>query len=454
MQSLTRIRFITTLSLMLITFYQLPKCQSPMVVTRIYTDYHGWWDSGNLPGVTPDTSHVLLGFEINNITYSTGVDDAKLSAHSIVFNPQKYNSLPVSSSISPQYIGVGYRYGGPGNVLPIPVNFTNPSIYLTDGTHGLDLGTALYNSIGTITYQVPFFNPNSIGDGIPDILITQMGQPSSQTSDEFSFLDTNNQIMGTTLPIIFSSVGTTGKNLLKFYTVLGNSYNSSLSKTTRDIRIVGYDFSDFGITATNYTQIGYFLQKLSGESDQAFIAYNKSSISVLPVEFKDFTAEIDSYENVNLKWSTASEKNNAYFTIDKSKDGHNWKIVTEVKGAGNSSTTKDYEAIDQRPFEGISYYRLLQTDFDGKIKYFPIIRSIDNTYKGKHNIFPNPTENTLHITGSIKPLIIEVIDAQGRVLISKKISISDSENSLDVSILEQGVYYLKIDTQILRFLKI
>ena len=66
--------------------------------------------------------------------------------------------------------------------------------------------------------------------------------------------------------------------------------------------------------------------------------------------------------NVLLNWSTASETNNDYFTIERSIDGINFRSVLTKRGAGNSTSRRNYEAIDDNPIEGQSYYRLKQTD--------------------------------------------------------------------------------------------
>ena len=91
-------------------------------------------------------------------------------------------------------------------------------------------------------------------------------------------------------------------------------------------------------------------------------------ISPLPIELLSFEA-ICNNNSVNLLWSTASEKNNDYFTIERSSDGITFQTVLTVKGAGNSNQVINYSAIDEKPIDGIAYYRLKQTDYDGKFEY-------------------------------------------------------------------------------------
>lgn len=96
----------------------------------------------------------------------------------------------------------------------------------------------------------------------------------------------------------------------------------------------------------------------------------------LPIELLYFKGSKYNSDNI-LHWSTASEDNNDYFTIEKTKDGMAWEIIDKEPGAGNSSNQLYYSSVDENVESIINYYRLKQTDYDGKFKYSDII-SIDN----------------------------------------------------------------------------
>ncbi len=84
----------------------------------------------------------------------------------------------------------------------------------------------------------------------------------------------------------------------------------------------------------------------------------------LPIELLSFEAK--KYQNnVKVNWKTASEINNDYFTVERSRDGENFDSVSEVDGAGNSTHTISYFLIDTDYYNGINYYRLRQTDYNG-----------------------------------------------------------------------------------------
>lgn len=84
----------------------------------------------------------------------------------------------------------------------------------------------------------------------------------------------------------------------------------------------------------------------------------------LPIHLLSFTGE-KVRDDVRLRWSTATEENNDYFTILRSKDGVNFEEVTRVPGSGTSESVREYEEYDRHPYAGLNYYRLLQTDYDG-----------------------------------------------------------------------------------------
>jgi len=271
----------------------------PKRITKIYTSYGGLWQSGTSTApnpIRPDNSHNLLAFSWEGNTYSTGVDDAKLIANSIPFTagifkalPTTYNPATVSSST---FIGVGTQYGGNGDVTPVPVD-NNLSKYLLDGSSGLDLGTAIFNlpASGQIVFDVSSINPASIGDGIPDLIVTQVGDISNVV-DKFSFRRNNGTIVGNEYNVDFGTVTDLGWANWKFYNanVTPPVYNSGTSSNpARRIRLLALDWSELGLTTTNITQVANFTQIFSGQSDMAFTAYNTASITLkVPVSGQIF----------------------------------------------------------------------------------------------------------------------------------------------------------------------
>jgi autotransporter-associated beta strand protein len=121
------------------------------------------------------------------------------------------------------------------------------------------------------------------------------------------------------------------------------------------------------LTWTNLTTFSLF----GAAGDQAVL---------LPIDLLNFNGEISTSANL-LTWSTLSEINNDYFTIEKTIDGILFEIVGIVNGSGNSNEFNEYQLLDNSAREVINYYKLSQTDFDGKTKSFDMI-AIDNSKKG------------------------------------------------------------------------
>lgn len=171
----------------------------------------------------------------------------------------------------------------------------------------------------------------------------------------------------------------------------------------------------------------------------------------LPIELLSFEANVNENQ-VDLKWMTASELNNDYFTVERSLDTKNWEEIIFVSGATNSNQIIEYFDIDHNPIEGLSYYRLKQTDFNDDHTYSNIVPvkfvNPNNLYEGRISLFPNPVSygNTVNVEIENilgKELLISLRDTKGiefytKILIDIKdgalVAISIRDN------LPKGVY--------------
>jgi hypothetical protein len=137
----------------------------------------------------------------------------------------------------------------------------------------------------------------------------------------------------------------------------------------------------------------------------------------LPIELLSFDAIIDN-NSVIITWSTAAEINNDFFTIEKSKDLINWEIASTIDGAGNSNQVLNYEFVDNFIEEGIWYYRLKQTDFDGKYEYFSPV-AIEVLFRDELQIIQAHNYNNsiqIHIKTSGKKAKLMIHDMHGRII--------------------------------------
>ncbi len=168
-----------------------------------------------------------------------------------------------------------------------------------------------------------------------------------------------------------------------------------------------------------------------------------------PIELLEFKASIYN-EYVKLIWTTSTEQNNDYFTIEHSVNGVYFDEIANINGAGNSNKIISYEFIDNNS-QSVSYYRLKQTDYDGKYTYSEIIIvnrsskdvSIINSNDRLSVIIPD-----IYIGGSI-----EIIDLSGRIIEKKDIT-DDSMSFNNLSTKASGsVFIVKVQNRDSVFIK-
>ncbi|MBL1231201.1 MAG: T9SS type A sorting domain-containing protein [Flavobacteriales bacterium] len=171
----------------------------------------------------------------------------------------------------------------------------------------------------------------------------------------------------------------------------------------------------------------------------------------LPINLVYFDALVIE-KTVLLTWVTASEINNDYFTIERSVDTKIWETVLIINGAGNSSQIIEYTETDFNPISGVSYYRIKQTDFDGRFEYFNIVPVKYNTSieEDEINIFPNPANQGGNISinhnfNSTDKVLVVLRDLQGKEFYSKVHIKINKDELVGVPIdyeIPKGIYFI------------
>jgi hypothetical protein len=210
-----------------------------------------------------------------------------------------------------------------------------------------------------------------------------------------------------------------------------------------------------GINGPTYNAGAFLTGSItSSSSPTAFNSFSTFTLgdklngaNVLPIGLVDFTAVADN-NLVNLQWTTSSESNNSYFTIEKSQDAVNFvfvgKISTQAPG-GNSSTPLNYESQDPNPYTGVSYYRLKQTDLDGNDKYSAIV-AVDFVKKQSLVVYPNPTKGAIYVTGvdvNTTNLLFQWYDLTGKLLSQGTAPVLGGLANLNTNF-KNGMYLLKL----------
>lgn len=269
-------------------------------VTDVITDFGGYWNTNTTQNnsVYPNNAHHLIGFKYGGVIRSTGVNDAALSANGVGFTAGNYRALPAilngSSSGGSLYIAAASKMDG----NTAAALYTHPSIkdltiqnVLSDGLNGLNLGTGYTNLpiAASTSFDITSILVDKIADQEPDIIITQIADPSTSAFDTYKFVDAGGATVGNQIQVDLSKVSPLGTYYLDLYTVPA-SVSFSIAKptgafqtnATRQIRFIAFRLADFGINAGNYSQIRNLQILPSGVSDCAFVAYNANAINVPP----------------------------------------------------------------------------------------------------------------------------------------------------------------------------
>lgn len=173
----------------------------------------------------------------------------------------------------------------------------------------------------------------------------------------------------------------------------------------------------------------------------------------LPVEMKSFDL-VANYDYVEVKWSTASELNNDFFTVEKRfEDAESFVPVAEVTGAGTTNRETRYRIEDYSVSPGTWYYRIKQTDYDGTFTY-SVVKSVVVSGQGFWQVYPNPSDGTsfsmkLTATELNKPLLVSVVDVQGKVVYTEKVQVTSLNEEIKLpSRLSNGIYVVIIQSPV------
>lgn len=209
----------------------------------------------------------------------------------------------------------------------------------------------------------------------------------------------------------------------------------------------------------NYTdqKCSHFISFLSSPANET-LADNAATSSFqtavngpLPVGLLNFDARLEGkgYDaKVDLRWTTTSEVDASHFIVERSQNALDWTEVTSVSAQGNTNTNTDYQAADEKPLAGKSFYRLKQIDRDNSFAHSGV-RVINNEVEARVNIYPNPTSDQLNVQFSLEKdaqIEIKLLTVDGRV--AKSILFNGKPGSqvseLNIGELANGVYEVNI----------
>lgn len=160
----------------------------------------------------------------------------------------------------------------------------------------------------------------------------------------------------------------------------------------------------------------------------------------LPVEWLEFDVARQDATTADVLWSTASEKNNEKFLVQKSTDNQKYEVIGEVIGGGTTSKVSRYSFTDYDVHEGVNYYRLVQIDFDGK-QGISDVKVLENKIRAELIAYPNPSKGRVLLGGAGSYTDLNIFDISGMDVTG---NVSVQGNTLDFGGLTAGVYIVQV----------
>jgi hypothetical protein len=187
-----------------------------------------------------------------------------------------------------------------------------------------------------------------------------------------------------------------------------------------------------------------------GTSNQTYYYYDDFSVALftpLPIELVGFEANCIDGKTM-LNWSTSSELNNDYFTVETSDDGVEYNRLLEIPGAGNSNQLNHYYATVHPTGSAEKYFRLSQTDYDGvSTTYAPIVSICNEQTIDCPLAYFDGSDCMVKLTsGKTDMYTITIMDCKGSMILSESHRLEKGQHELRFpgAQLSSGVYIVQV----------
>lgn len=395
-------------------------------------------------GDLSDGDYTSLGTKENaNASFGTAIDVIE-----ILYYPDNANNQ--------LYLGVkGKLNTGSNDGIGVFVNFTETTgiaagnnLGFSGAGHYMDGQGGGTNDDFKADFEVDYMFAMNPGGGTTSVfldaaeVVGATGTDFIGTANQSGGTATDNDVFGTgaSATYAFNNGGGAdqGFEIVIDYAALGITDASEIEVMAFVVSESGF-FSDVTVPGNVTSGNMGFNADFSTEPGGAY----HTSLAPLPVELSYFEAiPNQNTQSVAVEWITISEKDNAFFALERSVNGLEFDKIATIEGIGNSFERQEYSYLDETPNKGINYYRLRQVDEDGTSNYSQVLSvELQST---EISVFPNPVGAELSVR--LSEMIsggISFFNAQGQLVDYRRIV---EEQSFEVSMekLTPGIYFYNI----------
>ena len=307
-----------------------------------------------------------------------------------------------------------------------------------------------------MTSTSAFTFPTGKNGRYQSVAVTPASAVSVTFRAEYFDATTNNSPCGTGInhvsQVEYHQVDRTSGSTNAYVTLSWGTQSKVDGSALADLRVArwnGTQWEDKGQASVSGTSSSGTIKSNLVTSFSPFKLASATSSNPLPVNLISFSAEVVK-ESVQLNWETASEINNDYFSVERSNDGITFEELDQVAGNGNSNVPINYSFLDAHSFNGISYYRLKQVDYNGAFEYSAVV-SVNvegNTNAGLVIYTDKITPSSLQflVNGSANETgTFQIVDLSGKICQSQTYSMSQNSELVTLNINQQlhsGIYFL------------
>ena len=318
---------------------------------------------------------------------------------------------------------------------------------------GSVLGTVKALLPASSTIGATFYHSSGTGFDMPDADLCADNNPRLDhvSSHEYWKINTSSSLSSATLKVSSSNPGdhftipgaTTYEGSHIYGTILQGGCWKTISRTPSE---VNGDHNTITISDVNIPAVS-----MRAEPQPMSLGSTTSS-TLLPIELTALTATCDGRKAL-VEWTTASERNNDYFSLERSDDAINFTEIARIAGAGNSIAPLDYSYTDYGVHGGDNYYRLVQVDYDGTRTASEIVVANCIEASGEPEVlaYPNPFSGDLTLeleNFGDRPARIDVYDMLGRLVYTEEVGAPQNsyQTVLHFGNLPDATYTVRVGT--------